>query len=45
MAVCEWLWMQGPDFCHDRIFKPVPIQDSCICVLRIMLETNDNSAD
>jgi len=21
MVLCEWLWIQGRDFCHDRIFK------------------------
>jgi hypothetical protein len=33
MAICEWLWVPGPDFCHDGIFKPVPIRERWISVL------------
>jgi hypothetical protein len=33
MAVCEWLQMQDPDFCHDGSFKPMPRLDNCINVL------------
>jgi len=33
MAVREWLWIQGPYFCHDGIFKLMPRQESCIRVL------------
>jgi len=30
MAVREWLQMQDPDYCHDRIFNLVPYWDKCL---------------
>jgi hypothetical protein len=32
--VNEWLWLQEPNFCHNRIFHLMPKQDKCIHVLR-----------
>lgn len=29
MAICEWLWMQEPDFCDDRILHSS--QDEKLC--------------
>jgi len=32
MALHEWLWIQGPDYYCDVIFKPMPGWDKCINV-------------
>jgi hypothetical protein len=32
MAVNEWLRIQGPDICHEGVFKLVPRWERCISV-------------
>jgi len=32
-VVHEWLQMQDPDYCHDRIFNFVPVWDKCMYLI------------
>jgi hypothetical protein len=45
MAAREWLLIQLPDFCLDRIFKLVPKFDKCINVLCDYAKRNDRLVD
>jgi len=38
MAVCEWMWMQEPSFCKNKIFEPIPRWDWCINMLVDIVE-------
>jgi hypothetical protein len=45
VALHQWLWIQGPDFCCDGIFKLVPGWEKCISVPGDCAKNNDTSIE